>query len=48
VILPQITRMLEQRRIPFEEVYAERGRVDEVFRALTLGPQPTTSSGMSA
>ena len=48
VILPQITRMLEQRRIPFEEVYAERGRMDEVFRTLTLGPQSNPPSGMSA
>jgi ABC-2 type transport system ATP-binding protein len=37
VILPEVTRMLDKKHIPFDEVYAERGRMDEVFRALTLG-----------
>jgi ABC-2 type transport system ATP-binding protein len=35
VILPDVTRWLEAQRIPFDEVYAERGRVDEVFRRMT-------------
>jgi ABC-2 type transport system ATP-binding protein len=39
VILPQVTRMLDERRIPFDEVYAERGRMDDVFRTLTLGAE---------
>jgi ABC-2 type transport system ATP-binding protein len=37
VILPEVTRFLEDNKISFEEVYAERGRVDEVFRQVTLG-----------
>ena len=48
VILPQITRMLEERRIPFDEVYSERGRVDEVFRTLTLGTAEPVRPGASA
>ncbi len=37
VILPDITRFLEQNHIEFDEVFAEKGRVDEVFRRVTLG-----------
>ncbi len=36
-ILPEVTRFLEEQRIPVDEVYAQRGRVDEVFREVTLG-----------
>jgi len=46
-ILPQIARMLEQRRVPFDEIYSERGRMDEVFRALTLSPPGSPSAGSS-
>ncbi|HEX7927677.1 MAG TPA: ATP-binding cassette domain-containing protein [bacterium] len=35
VILPEVTRWLEAKNIPFDEVYAERGQVDEVFRRVT-------------
>jgi len=38
VILPEVTRLLESQHIPFEEVYAERGHVDEVFRRVTSAP----------
>lgn len=37
VILPEVTRFLESNRIEFEEVFTERGHVDEVFRRVTLG-----------
>jgi len=37
VILPEVTRFLEDNHIEFSEVFAERGRVDEVFRQVTLG-----------
>jgi len=36
VILPEVSRMLEKKRVPFDELYTERGRMDEVFRNLTL------------
>lgn len=35
VILPEVTRFLEQNKIAFEEVFVERGRIDEVFREVT-------------
>jgi ABC-2 type transport system ATP-binding protein len=35
VILPQVTRFLEQHKIAVDELFAERGRVDEVFREIT-------------
>ena len=35
VILPEVTRFLESERVAFEQVFAERGRVDEVFRKVT-------------
>ena len=35
VILPEVTRFLEQHKIAVEEIFAERGRVDEVFREIT-------------
>jgi ABC-2 type transport system ATP-binding protein len=38
VILPEVTRLLEAQKIPFDEVYAERGHVDEVFRRVTSAP----------
>jgi len=37
VILPEVTRFLEEKKIAFEEMYVERGRVDEVFRTVTQG-----------
>ena len=40
VILPEVTRFLEANHIEFEEVFTERGRVDEVFRSVTLGDPP--------
>ena len=45
VILPEVTRLLEDNRIEFEEVFAERGRVDEVFREVTLGGASAASEG---
>ncbi len=36
-ILQEVTRFLEQKKIPVEEVFAEHGRVDEVFRQVTQG-----------
>jgi ABC-2 type transport system ATP-binding protein len=39
-ILPEVTRFLEAERIPFDEVYAERGHVDEVFRRVTSAAIP--------
>ncbi|HUJ73839.1 MAG TPA: hypothetical protein VL359_03235, partial [bacterium] len=45
LILPQVTHLLEERRISFEEVYAERGQVDEVFRTVTLGNSPQGQEG---
>ena len=45
VILADVTRMLDKKHIPFDEVYAERGRMDEVFRTLTLGaPEPAAGT----
>jgi len=35
VILPEITRFLDEQKIPVDEVFTERGKVDEVFRRLT-------------
>ena len=35
VVLPEVTRFLEQNKIAFEEVFVERGRIDEVFREVT-------------
>ena len=35
VILPEVTRFLEQHKIAVEEIFAERGRVDQVFREIT-------------
>ena len=35
VILPAVTRYLEQQQIAVDEVFTERGRVDEVFREVT-------------
>jgi ABC-2 type transport system ATP-binding protein len=45
VILPEVARFLEGNRIEFEEVFAERGRVDEVFRQVTLGTAAADSEG---
>jgi gliding motility-associated transport system ATP-binding protein len=45
VILPEVTRFLEDNRIEFMEVYAERGRVDEVFREVTLGAAGAAAEG---
>jgi len=42
VILPEVTRFLEDNRIEFDEVFADRGRVDEVFREVTLGAAGAT------
>jgi ABC-2 type transport system ATP-binding protein len=36
VILPDVSRFLESKKIEFLEIFAERGRVDEVFRQVTL------------
>jgi ABC-2 type transport system ATP-binding protein len=36
-ILADVTRMLEKKKVAFDEIYTERGRLDEVFRKLTLG-----------
>jgi ABC-2 type transport system ATP-binding protein len=41
-ILAEVTRMLEKKRVPFDEIYTERGRMDEVFRNLTLGASAGT------
>ena len=38
VILPKVTRFLEQQKLSPEEIFAERGRVDEVFRMATQSP----------
>jgi ABC-2 type transport system ATP-binding protein len=38
VILPGVTRYLEQEKIAVDEVFTERGRVDEVFRDVTQTP----------
>ena len=35
-ILHEVTRLLEKGKIEFDEIYTERGRVDEVFRQVTL------------
>ncbi|OHE88475.1 MAG: ABC transporter ATP-binding protein, partial [Verrucomicrobia bacterium RIFCSPLOWO2_12_FULL_64_8] len=35
IILPGVTRYLEQQKIAVDEVFTERGRVDEVFREVT-------------
>jgi ABC-2 type transport system ATP-binding protein len=35
VILAQVTRFLEQHKIAVDELFTERGRVDEVFREIT-------------
>ena len=45
VILPDVTRFLEDNRIEFDEVYADRGRVDEVFRDVTLGAGRAQAGG---
>ncbi len=46
VILPEVTRLLESQQIPFDEVYAERGHVDEVFRRVTSAPtEPRPEAG---
>jgi gliding motility-associated transport system ATP-binding protein len=45
VILPEVTRFLEHNRIEFDEVFAERGRVEEVFREVTLGAGPGAEEG---
>ena len=37
VILPEVTRFLEGQKVAFDEVFTERGRVDEVFRQVTQG-----------
>lgn len=36
-ILPEVTRLLEEQQIAFEELFAQRGHVDEVFRRVTVG-----------
>ncbi len=48
VILPEVTRMLEKKRVPFDEIYTERGRMDEVFRNLTLAPAQAGSADTPA
>ena len=45
LILPEVTRMLEKKKIAFDEVYAERGRIDEVFRTLTVGAAAPADAG---
>jgi ABC-2 type transport system ATP-binding protein len=45
VILPEVTHLLEDSHIEFDEVFAERGRVEEVFRQVTLGGAPAASEG---
>jgi ABC-2 type transport system ATP-binding protein len=45
LILPDVTRFLEDQHIAFEEVFAERGRVDDVFRQVTLGDAPAGAAG---
>jgi ABC-2 type transport system ATP-binding protein len=37
VILPELTKFLEKKKIGVDEVYLEHGRVDEVFRQVTQG-----------
>ena len=37
MILPAVTRFLEQNKVAFQQVYTERGRMDEVFRSVTGG-----------
>ena len=37
VILDQVTKFLSSKKVRTEEIYTERGRVDEVFRNLTQG-----------
>ena len=36
VILPDVSRFLESKKIEILEIFAERGRMDEVFRQVTL------------
>ncbi len=51
VILPRITHHLEAARVPFDEVYAERGRAEEVFRMVTTaaaGGRPVTGGAGGA
>ena len=36
VILPEVSRFLESKKIEILEIFAERGQVDEVFRQVTL------------
>lgn len=38
VILPEVTKYLEKNKVAFQEVYVEKGRVDEVFRSVTKAP----------
>ena len=37
VILEDVTRFLNGKKVKAEELFTERGRVDEVFRDLTRG-----------
>ena len=41
VILPEVSRFLESKKIEFLEIFAERGRMDEVFRQVTLHEEPS-------
>jgi len=36
VILPEVARFLEKKKIDLLEIFAERGQMDEVFRQVTL------------
>jgi gliding motility-associated transport system ATP-binding protein len=45
VILPEVTRFLEANHIEFDEVFTERGRVDDVFREVTLGMDESAGEG---
>jgi ABC-2 type transport system ATP-binding protein len=44
VILHDVTRWLEAQQVPFDEVYAERGHVDEVFRRVTTAASPEAAA----
>ena len=41
VILPEVSRFLESKKIEFLEIFAERGQVDEVFRQVTMHEEPS-------
>ncbi len=43
-IASAVAQVLRQNNIGFEELYVERGRLDEVFRTITQGEEPVTEA----